>query len=238
MTGRQDTRARIVTAAAELLSEGGRGAVTTRAVSQAAGVQPPAIYRQFGDMDGLLDAVAAAGFGDYLARKQAQEPSGDPVADLRSGWDLHVAFGLDNPAFYSLMYGRTHPRGGGEAAAEAWRILVGMVTRVAEAGRLTLDVEGAAAMIHSAAVGVTLTLIDTAPERRDPGLSGRMRDLVVDGVTDAGAARDGGRVGSGDRAAARHAVALGAVLDTAAAPLTPGERMFLRELLDRLARAE
>ena len=49
---------RMVRAAADLLQSGGIDAVSTRAVAAAAGVQPPAIYRQFGDKDGLLDAVA------------------------------------------------------------------------------------------------------------------------------------------------------------------------------------
>ena len=34
-------------------------AVSTRAVAAAAGVQPPTIYRQFGDKEGLLDARIA-----------------------------------------------------------------------------------------------------------------------------------------------------------------------------------
>ncbi|MFI6577962.1 TetR/AcrR family transcriptional regulator [Nocardiopsis sp. NPDC050513] len=237
MAGREDTRERIVSAAVALLAEGGREAVTTRSVSQAAGVQPPAIYRQFGDMDGLLGAVATAGFNDYLSRKAAQESSGDPVDDLRSGWDLHVAFGLENPAFYSLMYGRTSSPPDGGAAAETWRILVGMVTRIAEAGRLTVDVERAASMVHSAAVGVTMTLIDTPAERRDPGLSDRMRELVITGITVGGGGTDD-RAGAGHREAARRAIALAAVLDTADVAFTPGERMLLDELLDRLARAE
>ena len=46
-------------AAAELLRTGGVDAVSTRAVAAAAGVQPPTIYRQFGDKEGLLDARIA-----------------------------------------------------------------------------------------------------------------------------------------------------------------------------------
>ena len=98
-------RDRILRAAAMLLAEGGREAVSTRAVSAAAGVQPPTIYRQFGDMQGLLDAVAADGFARYLRAKVAREGTEDPVADLRAGWDAHIDFGLANPALYALMYG-------------------------------------------------------------------------------------------------------------------------------------
>src|SRR5918997_5195209 len=101
---RTGTRDRIVRAAAELLDEAGREAVSTRAVANAAGVQAPTIYRQFGDMRGLLDAVAAHGFSEYLRGKRSREQAEDPVEDLRRGWDLPVEFGLANPALYKLMY--------------------------------------------------------------------------------------------------------------------------------------
>ena len=104
-TGRDRTRARIVEVAAGLLAAGGRDAVSTRAVALAASTQAPAIYRLFGDKDGLLDAVAEYGFASYLARKPSPAPSADPVADLRAGWDLHISFGLENPALFALMYG-------------------------------------------------------------------------------------------------------------------------------------
>ena len=107
--GARNTRERIVEAAAALLTEGGREAVSTRAVSAAAGVQAPTIYRIFGDKHGLLDAVAEHGFATYLVSKTSSPPGGDPVQDLRRGWDLHVGFGLAHPAFYTLIYGEPRP---------------------------------------------------------------------------------------------------------------------------------
>ena len=65
----KSTRDRIVEAAAGLLTEDGREAVSTRAVSAAARVQAPTIYRLFGDKQGLLDAVASHGFASYLRGK-------------------------------------------------------------------------------------------------------------------------------------------------------------------------
>ncbi|MFJ4185395.1 TetR/AcrR family transcriptional regulator [Kitasatospora sp. NPDC089509] len=89
----------MIAAATRLLEQGGRDSVTTRAVADAAGLQPPARYRRFGDEDGLLDAVAEHGFTRFLAAKQQIAPSpDDPVTELRVGWDTVVAFGLANPA--------------------------------------------------------------------------------------------------------------------------------------------
>src|SRR6476469_3336534 len=137
-------RDRILQAAARLLAEGGREAVSTRAVSRAAGVQAPTIYRQFGDMQGLLDAVASHGYATYLASKRERETSQDPVEDLRRGWNLHIDFGLANPALYTLMYSYPRPNTPHPATAEAQEILLRQVRRIAEAGRLCVGVERAA----------------------------------------------------------------------------------------------
>src|SRR5918998_2872863 len=160
------TRSRIVRAAAGLLADGGREVVSTRAVAAAAGVQAPTIYRQFGDMRGLLDEVASYGFSTYLRDKTRRERAEDPVEDLRQGWDLHVEFGVANPALYKLMYGDPRPGAELTAALEASEILYGLVRRVAEAGRLRVGVERAARMIYATGVGVTLTLLGTDPEVR------------------------------------------------------------------------
>jgi AcrR family transcriptional regulator len=227
-------RDRIVKAAAQLLAEGGREAVSTRAISSAAGVQAPTIYRQFGDMQGLLDAVASYGFSSYLHAKRSQKRAADPVDDLRQGWDLHVEFGLANPALYALMYGDPTPGAAPAAAVEAAAMLRDLVQRVAEAGRLRVGVERAAQMIHAAGSGVTLALIAIRPEERDLALSEMTREAVVAAVTTdtpgAVAAPDGGRA-----RAASHAVALKAVLPEVANTFTPAESGLLSDWLDRIA---
>lgn len=220
-------------AAAALLAEGGRDAVTARAVSHAAGVKAPTLYRQFGDMRGILDAAVSHGFAIYLRGKTGGAPAVDPVDDLRHGWDLHVAFGLSNPAVYALMFGEPRPGADIPAAREAATILRGLVQRVAEAGRLRVGVEPAARMIHAATVGVTLTLLATAPEDRDPTTSPATREAILAAVT-----TDGAGAAAQDPEASRaasHAVALRATLAHEPAGFTPGELTLLGELLDRLA---
>ncbi|MFJ4650178.1 TetR/AcrR family transcriptional regulator [Nocardia sp. NPDC088792] len=99
-------------------------------------MQPPTIYRLFGDKQGLLDAVAAHGFAAYLATKTTREPTADPIADLRAGWDLHVGLGLADPALYTLMYTRPGAGAGTPAAVTAFGMLAALIRRIAEAGRL------------------------------------------------------------------------------------------------------
>lgn len=227
------TRDRILRAAAELLAGGGRDAVSTRVVAAAAGVQAPTIYRQFGDMSGLLDAVAIHGFSEYLRSKRSRERAEDPVEELRGGWDLHVEFGLANPAFYALMYGDPRPGAEAPAALEAAEMLRRLVQRVAEAGRLRVGVKRAAQMIHAGGMGVTLVLIGTEPGERDPALSETTREAILAAVTtDKTDEAEIGRA-DGDRLANR-AVSLKAILPAAGGELSPGERALLSEWLDRL----
>lgn len=230
------SRDRILRAAAMLLAEGGREAVSTRAVSAAAGVQSPTIYRQFGDMRGLLDAVADDGFARYVRGKVARDSTEDPVADLRAGWDAHVGFGLANPALYALMYGEPRPGAMPTAAVEAHRLLEGLVRRVAEAGRLCVGVGRATRMIHAAGVGVVLTLIALEGADRDLAVSTLTREAILSAVTTDTTPPGVATAGAGSRRAAARAVALKAVLPEASAAFTPAERGLLAEWLGRLIR--
>jgi AcrR family transcriptional regulator len=222
-----NTRERIVAAAAALLTDGGRESVSTRVVSAAAGVQAPTIYRLFGDKQGLLDAVATHGFTTYLNDKADLKPSDDPVEDLRTGWDLHVGFGLANPALYSLMYGEPRPGASPPAAVAAAEVLAGHIHRIAEAGRLRVSEERAAQLVHAAGCGTTLTLIALPEDGRDPALSDTAREAVIAAITSDATAVTRGPVGA--------AVALRAVLPQTSA-LTSHERALLQDWLDRIAR--
>ncbi|MEU0841368.1 TetR/AcrR family transcriptional regulator [Streptomyces sp. NPDC005962] len=231
VTAADGHRERIVAAAARLLAEGGADAVSTRAVSAAAGVQPPTIYRLFGDKQGLLDAVVAHGFASYLADKTAAAPTDDPVEDLRAGWDLHVGLGLANPALYLLMYGQQPPGASSPAALAAFDVLAGHIRRIAEAGRLRVPEDRAAALVHAAGSGTTLALIATPGERRDPELSHAAREAVLAAITADAPSTPEPEPGAGAAAAA---VTLRAVLPRTDA-LTASESALLREWLDRIA---
>jgi AcrR family transcriptional regulator len=223
-----DARERILDAAARLLSEAGGEAVSTRAVCTAAKVGAPTLYHHFGDKQGLLDAVAARAFEEYLATKREQPSTGDPVEDLRRGWDLHAEFGRTHPAFYALMYGKDHRS---RAALESREILVGLVERVARAGRLRVPVAMAVRMISAAGVGATLAMI--AEPEGGLELSRRTREAVLAAIT---GERPDGEAPLAAQSLASQALALRATL--AAEPpeaLTGPEAALLGEWLDRLA---
>ncbi|MFO0748049.1 MAG: helix-turn-helix domain-containing protein [Myxococcota bacterium] len=236
-------RERMLRAAIELLASGGRAAASTRAVSAAAGVQAPAIYRQFGDLDGLLQAAAHEVLRDYVQAKSQRKPGADPVDDLRRGWDQHVAFGLTHPAVFALLYTSGRERAARDARDvgvddpmhEGESFLAALVQRVAAAGRLRVSVAHAGALIRAAGCGATLTLIATPESERDLRLSADLREATLAAITVAPVAAPS-RARSG-RVAAR-AIALRAVLDEAPATLSAGEQRLLGEWLDRLARTD
>jgi AcrR family transcriptional regulator len=237
---RPDARARIVRAAAKLLATGGRNAVTTRAVSAAAGVQPPTIYRHFGDMQGLLGVVARETLTVHVREQATRAPTNDPVEDLRRGWDLHIAFGLANPDAFALLYSAPSVPAYISVIHEGVAVLQGLVARIAEAGRLRVDVVHATVLIHAAGTGVTLTLAATPPEERDPRLSETMREAILTAITvpASAEARDGGPdAAPAAQRVAVHAVALRALLAEAPSVLSPAERQLLSDWLDRLATA-
>jgi AcrR family transcriptional regulator len=222
--GRRKTRANIVECAARLLREQGASAVTTRAVAQAAGMQAPTIYRFFEDKDALLDAVAEHVFATYVTEKVLVEDVGDPVADLRAGWDAHIGFGLANAALFGLL---TDPGRGirSPAAAAGLEVLRARVHRVAAVGRLRVPERRAVELIHAAGTGTVLTLLSTPPEHRDLGLADAMYEAVMRSIlTDMPTLPEGGATAA--------AVAFRAVAPELTV-LTDAERALLSEWLDR-----
>lgn len=235
---RPNARARIVHAATDLLATGGRKAVTTRAVSAAAGVQPPTIYRHFGDMQGLLDVVARETLAVHVREQATLSATNDPVEDLRRGWDLHLTFGLAHPDAFALLYSAPSIPASVSAINEGVSVLQGLVARIAEAGRLRVDVAHATALIHAAGAGITLTLAATPPAERDPTLSETMREAILTAITVPASAEAPNRVRDPEPVAERvavHAISLQAMLNDTHGALSPAERQLLSDWLDRLA---
>ncbi|MEB8338163.1 TetR/AcrR family transcriptional regulator [Streptomyces endophyticus] len=224
-------RRRIVEAAVELLESGGPDAVSTRAVAAAAGMQPPAIYRLFGDKDGLLEAVAEHGYTQFLESKRAQlDPAPeDPVEELRRGWDTVVEFGVTRPELFAVM-NRATGQEADVAHHAGLEILRGRVRRLAAAGWLRVDEELAAQIIQATGQGAVLTWHATAAERRDPALLTVLRESMVAAITRAEPTFSAPE--SGPAPAAR---ALRAALPDKVDVLSEAEQSLLREWLTRLA---
>ncbi|MBM7365760.1 TetR/AcrR family transcriptional regulator [Gordonia hydrophobica] len=178
---RGDTRERLLEAAAELIAASPGEEISLRAVCERVGVRMPTLYHFFGSKEGLLDAVVEHGFELYLSAKAAHESSGDPIQDLRDGWDAHVAFGLANPGFYTLMYGQVRPGDVRPALARPTQMLRELTGAAEQQGRLAVSADQAAAHILATNIGVTLRQIILAAP--DPELTAAARDAVIAGIT-------------------------------------------------------
>ena len=161
-------RAEILAATERLLIQtGDEGAVSIRAIADAAGVTPPSIYLHFADKSELLAAVCEARFAD-LDRCMAEAAAGvdDPLEALWARGRAYVRFGLDNPEHYRILF---MTRSGADAEPRdvdclpgltAFSHLVEEVARCMAAGALAPgDAFLVATGLWSAMHGVTSLLI-------------------------------------------------------------------------------
>jgi AcrR family transcriptional regulator len=225
-----ETAEKVLEAAAELLRSGGIEAVSTRAVAAAAGVQPPAIYRQFGDKQGLLDAVTGFVLQNYLQDKRQAAVTDDPVQDFRNSWDVHVDFGLTHPDCYILAYVQARPGRMPSLARESLDILHRWISRIGDHGLLRMSVNRAVEFVHAAAMGLVLSQIRVPPEERDAELSAITREYAIAAI-----ATDGSRQPAPSDLPGRAVALREALLNNINGALTPGEKAMMAEWLDRLA---
>lgn len=228
-------RDRLLLAAAQLLEESGDRTVSTRAVCERAGVQAPTLYHHFGNKQGLIDAVLNHGFTQFVASAHAPGVSDDPLDDVRAGWDRHVAFGLSNPTFYALLYGRVEPGTPCTITAPALAMLVELLNAAARDGVLAVPPRDAAAQLLAANVGVTLALITQPEGQVDHGLSDRVREAAIAGVLTHPSDRHQAGSTHPKPTRASAAVALRTLVEDDPDGLSPGETTLLQELLDRLS---
>lgn len=102
--GHGSTAGRILAAASKLLDREGADAVTMRRVATAVGITPMAVYRHFEHREGLLNALADAGFEQMAERLKCAELPAEPEAQLRANLDAFLDFALQKPRLFELMF--------------------------------------------------------------------------------------------------------------------------------------
>lgn len=232
--GQLPPKTRLLRAAAGLLAKSGGAAVSTRQITQLAGVTAPTLYHHFGDKEGLFDAVVAAGFEEYVARERDFAPSGQPLEDIRRMWDQHVQFGLKQPELYLVMFGNIRPESRPAVVADAEALMEEMLNKAAVAGQLAVPPKEAARSILAANVGVTLMLITEKAPERNLELSAMTRDAMIFAVATE-QARDSGP-DSGKSPVVVAAIALNAALQASHSDqLSSSELKLFLEWLHRIS---
>lgn len=150
-----DLRQALLLAAEAELTDHGIEAFSLRQVARRAGVSHAAPAHHFGDANGLLTALAAAGFGQFLAAQAAREAAADPDprAQLVAAGLGYVDFALARPALFRLLFGSSRPDHSdpalAQAGAAAYRHLADQVH--AAGGRTLAEEAGVWAIAHGLA---------------------------------------------------------------------------------------
>jgi AcrR family transcriptional regulator len=100
-----DLRDALVRAGRTILEKDGLAALSLRRAARSAGVSPAAPYHHFPDKQALLDAIAKQGFEaltSAMETRMAEET--DPNARLDASGVGYVAFAVENPALFQLMF--------------------------------------------------------------------------------------------------------------------------------------
>jgi AcrR family transcriptional regulator len=174
----------LLDAAEDELNEFGIEGFSLRGVAKRAEVSHAAPAHHFGDANGLLTALAARGFERFLQRQRdfRQRAAPDPRAHLEASGVGYVAFALENPAIFRLMFSSDRPDfddpGLQSVAESAFEELVEHVRCVTQDpgspkkdGTMMIDVAAAWAVAHGLAdllvAGRLNTLGSLAPRTRD-----------------------------------------------------------------------
>ena len=140
---KQELRQTILTTAAELFLEQGYNHFSLRKVAERIGYSPTTIYLYFHDKDDLLFTVVDEGFkrfGQQLAAAAAS--TADPWERIIALGRAYVAFGLQNPEYYQLMFMQradflTHqPEGADQPRLATFLVLQQAVQQAIDAGVL------------------------------------------------------------------------------------------------------
>lgn len=101
----------LVRAAIEIITQENSEQITLREVSRRVGVNHRAVYRHFSDLTALLAAVAEQGYRELITSLTAALEPVTPgkaraARRMEALASAYVAFALDHPAHYRIMFGR------------------------------------------------------------------------------------------------------------------------------------
>jgi AcrR family transcriptional regulator len=105
---REATKAEIVDTAWDLVREQGLGRLNLRDLAARIGMRAPSLYEYFASKHAIYDAMFAQGYRQFaVVTAETEELSGED--GLRAGAHRAMAFMVEDPARYQLLFHRTIP---------------------------------------------------------------------------------------------------------------------------------
>ncbi len=166
----EDSRARILEAALQLLTDEGHRALTVRRVATEAGCSTIGVYTWFGGKDGLVDALWTEGFRSFTTALRRAKPVDGPLGRLRAQAFAYRRWASAHPRQYRVMFlGAVADHEPSEAAVAvsfgAFKALQGAVGEAANRKELrSADLDATAMAVWGLVHGlVSIELANSAP---------------------------------------------------------------------------
>ncbi len=144
-----DLKQACVKAAHEVIAEKGIEHLSLRDVARKLGVSHQAPYRHYASKDHLLAAVIARCFRDFASFLDARQHFEDPEEDLAAMGGQYIAYAMQHPLEYRLMFGSTWPDTASNSelirdAVHSFNILRNVLARMhgnSEAALINIDLD-------------------------------------------------------------------------------------------------
>ena len=102
-----DSKERIIACACDLYLDEGYSGFSMRKLARAVGVTAPALYRHFESREDLLIEVILEGYRTQVHYLYRALSGSDPIERLRLAGEGYLAFALDHPRYYGMLYAWT-----------------------------------------------------------------------------------------------------------------------------------
>src|ERR1700724_3580581 len=176
-----DLRAACLSAALELLEEGGATALSLRAVARRARVSPAAPHRPYADREALISAVAAVGYRELAERLAAAHPSPSTPEQLASVAIAYVQFALERPALFRIMFGEPCDRDNVERVAATMAVSQ-YVRAIVERMFPQADAEALATAVWALVHGLAFLFLDGKLDASTPSAVAERIAAAIDAL--------------------------------------------------------
>ena len=185
-----DLAAALLRAAEAELAERGIEAFSLRQVAKRAGVSHAAPAHHFGDANGVLTALAALGFQEFLATQHAHEELApkNPRDQLIAAGLGYISFARARPTLFRLMFGSQRTDYDNPALkAAADNAIVHLMTQVTlTGGNLAQDVTAVWATAHGLADLLVAGRMKVLTAMSEEALQAMLAAILARSLPDAG----------------------------------------------------